>query len=131
MSDATYEPVVFQNSLGEEISNDPIWHAKRTLEQAGITLPAEQQSVAANAAAAARNDEDDDLDGDEDEKPEDYKKFDGPALKKIAKDRGIDISGFGKVGELRAALIQADVDKAAQDEVDAANSGADTGKTGA
>lgn len=126
MSD-NYEPVVFENSEGTEISNDPVWHARKTLEQYNA-LPPQLQSAAGNAA---RDDDGDDLEGDDEDRIEDYKSFDGAALKKLAKQRSLDTTGLKTVGDLRARFIELDAAERAQAEVEKANDGADSGKTGA
>lgn len=106
-----HEPVIFENSLGETISNDPIWHAQKTLEAAGIAVGQVEQNTPADP-----DDSDQEID-----KAEDYKSLDGKALKALAGEREVDITGLKTVGEVRAALVADDVAKAAKAEVDAAN----------
>lgn len=129
MAQSTEEkgPVTFLSADGEEISNDPVWHAKKTLEQAGQPFagsqPEEQQARLRQIAAA-----DDDNLGDDDDTEEakddagnrTYAELDAKGVKKEATDRGVDIKGLKKVGEVREALIAADT---AQRELDAAGNG--------
>lgn len=121
-----YEPVTFENSLGETISNDPYFLAQRTMEQYAA-LPAEQQGMHAPKGAGS-DDSDEDIDNGDTPSEKPYADLKGPALKALAADRGVDISGLTKVGEVRAALVaddeakaKAEADAAAQAEVDAAN----------
>lgn len=101
MSDK-YVPVVFEDSEGNTISNDPVYRAQQTLAAAGVSFAESQpEQLATNARAA------DDVDlGDDD--AEDYKAFDGTELKAMADERGVDRKGLKTVGELRQALISAD-----------------------
>lgn len=95
MADENYEPVVFENSLGEQISNDPVFLAQRTLEAAGLQN---------NRFAPFGGDE---------PMPGPYDDLNGKELKKLAEDREVDISGLRTVGEVRKALEADDVAKAA------------------
>lgn len=104
-----YEPVTFEDSQGNTISNDPIWLAQQTLKAAGIGDEPETE-----AEAEAEVDEDID-------KPADYKDLDAPALKALASERGVDLTGLKKVSEVRAAIVADDVRLAAEAEVEAAN----------
>ena len=103
MSDNKYEPVTFEDSEGNVISNDPVWLAKQTLKQYGV----EEQSTEASAPAASETTQTASTSDDE-SMVEDYAKFDGAALKKLAKERNVDIKGLKTVGEVRQALIAAD-----------------------
>lgn len=92
---AKHVPVTFENSLGETISNDPIFLAQRTLEAAGVTSGAERP-------------------GDhEDYMPTDYDDMDSKELKALSLERGVDIKGLKTVGQVRAALVAADDAEAA------------------
>ncbi len=124
----TEEPkyVTFEDSEGNEISNDPRWKARKVLDAAGET--AETVDVTAYEAkiaeleaqlAAARTvqhgvDEDEDLGSDDEDadKPRDYKELTGKALGSYAKERGIALKDEdGKAlsaGDVRAALIAQD-----------------------
>lgn len=86
MSDK-YQPVVFENSRGEIISNDPIYIAQKRLQDAGL-LPTQQ--------------EDESLIGVE------YKGLTAAELIALAKERGISTKGLTKASQLRAKLIEAD-----------------------
>lgn len=119
MSD-NYVPVVFEDSLGNEISNDPVWLARRTLEQYQATAGYNQGPL---VPASQQDDGDDDLDAPEG--PEDYKGLNGTALKELAAERGVDITGLTKVGQVRSALIEDDTAKAAAAELEAANTAED------
>jgi len=91
--------VVFENSQGEEISNDPRWRAEKTLREAGVEVNA-QRPVG----------DPDDMEVD----TSDYAGMKAAQLVKIAKERGVDIKGLKKVGEVRAALEKADEAEAQQ-----------------
>lgn len=84
-----YTPVIFENSLGETISNDPIFLAQRTLKAAGIT-------------GATRPDDHDEY------MPSAYDELKGSELKALALERGVDITGLKTVGQVREALTAAD-----------------------
>lgn len=126
---ADYTPVVFEDSKGNKISNDPVYLAQQTLEAAGITYaqsqPATMQSALVNASggapAAPQAPSDDDEIGDDDTPDVDadgkrtYKELDGKGLKTLAAQREVDITGLKKVGEVRAALIADDEAKANQE----------------
>ena len=121
MANSDYEPVTFLDADGNEISNDPVWHARNTLAAAGVdestvddssaelqsTIDAKNQEIAALKAALEARDT---LDADEDNKDDgdDYDKLGGKELQTLAKDRGVDIKGLRKVSEVRAALRAAD-----------------------
>lgn len=119
------EYVTFENSLGETISNDPRWLAEQTLAAAGVgsadkdaeiaELKAKLEAIESATVATASSD-DDDVE-DDDEVPTDesgartYTELDGKALKALANERQVNISGLKKVGEVRKALIAADAEK--------------------
>lgn len=110
--------VTFLNAAGEEISNDPRWHARRTLEAAGMQTPAVSSAlvdenaalkakIAELEAAAAQKsqgvEDDDPADEDDDAETQDeYSKMNGKELKAFAKEHDIDIKGLKTVGEVRA-----------------------------
>lgn len=96
-----YIPVTFENSLGETISNDPIFLAQRTLEAAGL------------GASAGRAPTDGDEAIDLEQYP--YADLKGAELKALASERGVDITGLKTVGEVRKALSDADEAAAAED----------------
>lgn len=121
MTDKNYEPVTFLDAEGNEISNDPVWHARNTLASAGVDessldsssveLQAEIDSKDAEIAALkAALEAKDSLDADEDNKDDgdDYDKLGGKELQALAKDRNVDIKGLRKVSEVRNALREAD-----------------------
>lgn len=96
MAKQQYKPVTFLNSRGETISNDPVWKAQQTIQAAG----------ADNGASDDDNlDKEPQLDADGNRT---YGELDGKELKALAEERGVDISGLKKVGEVRQALIDAD-----------------------
>lgn len=104
------EYVVFENSLGEEISNDPRWQAEKTLADAGVEVRSGAQRPA---------DHDDYI-------PTAYDSVTGTDLGKLAKSRGIEIKGR-KAGEIRADLVALDeAEEAAAAAGDADASGDDT-----
>lgn len=76
--------VTFLDAEGNEISNDPRWQARKLL---GLSSGADEEMP-------------------EDESP--YASLGGAELKKLAQERGVDIKGLKKVGEVRAALEAAD-----------------------
>lgn len=130
-----YQAVVFLDSAGNEISNDPIWHAQKRLAEAGLgDGPTPQVGVAVGIPAVPLGASDDDsIDS---ATPADldssgnrtYKELNGQELQALAKERNVDITGLKKVGEVRDALKKADADAAAQAEVDAANAATTTSK---
>jgi len=101
---AKHESVTFLSATGEEISNDPVWHAQRVLRAAGVETP----------QAAPSTEEDDDLD-DEDEPTGDYSDVKGKDLTALAKERSISLKNEDgtakKAGEVRAELIAQDAAK--------------------
>lgn len=112
MANSDYEPVVFLDADGNEISNDPVWHARNTLAAAGVdestvdnsNLQAEIEAL--KAALAAQETLDEDENGKDD--GDDYDKLDGKGLKALAKERNVDIKGMTKVSQVREALRAAD-----------------------
>jgi hypothetical protein len=90
---ATPEPVVFLWPDGTEFSNDPIWLARKRLAEFQMANP---------TAPRVPLGPDDDTDFSE------YDDMDGKALKAVANEKGVDISGLKKVGQVRAALIAFD-----------------------
>jgi len=106
--------VIFQDSNGNEISNDPRFHAIKTLENSGVSF---ENSQPEQLAQAATNSGVEKAEG-----PKDYKALDAKALKAEAKERGIETKGMTRVSELRDALAADDAEKAAQVEVENANS---------
>lgn len=122
MADNTDEDIVtFEDSEGNEISNDPRWHARRILGENphgvdNTELAAENERLRAQLAALnSTPNEDDEVDDDDEEDedtPRDYTDLTGPALAKYAKERGITTKredGSKKtVGDVRAELIELD-----------------------
>jgi len=123
MSD--YKPVVFENSLGETISNDPIYLAQKTLEAQGISFTASQpvdlQSQLASKAGsegsptegtAPADDPDAEVEDTDDDAPRDYTDLSGKALASYAKERGLSLKdedgNTKKVGAIRAELVELD-----------------------
>lgn len=119
MANSDYEPVVFLDADGNEISNDPVWHARNTLAAAGVdestvdnsNLQAEidakdAEIEALKAALAAQETLDEDENGKDD--GDNYDKLDGKGLKALAKERNVDIKGMTKVSQVREALRAAD-----------------------
>lgn len=111
------EFVTFLDAEGNEISNDPRWHAQKVLAEAGLDSNAKvdelqatvaekdaelEQLRAALAAAESIADEDDDA-----ETEDEFSKLTGPELKEAAKQRGVDIKGIRKASEVRAKLREA------------------------
>lgn len=121
---ANYEPVVFEDSQGNVISNDPVFLAQRTLRAAGITL--EDQSPKTQSATTSSDDSSESIEETSEEDRDEsgartYKELKGGDLKAYANERGVDITGMKTVGEVREALRKADADEAAAAEVNAAN----------
>lgn len=116
MTNSKSDIVTFLNAAGEEISNDPRWHAQRTLEAAGMQTPTGSSAlVDENATLRARiaeleaaqkqgvEDEDSDPeDKDDSDVDDEYSKMSGKELKAYAKENDIDIKGLKTVGEVRA-----------------------------
>jgi len=117
------EIVTFEDADGNEISNDPRWHAKQVMAATGVNVDDLQAQIAkltaerdaaldaahtsgsqAGDAGDASSDDDDKTSDDGDE----YDALNGADLKKLAGDRGVDIAGMKKVGEVREALRAAD-----------------------
>lgn len=119
MATSEYKPVVFQNSLGEEISNDPVWLAQKTLAQYGSLQQLPPAPLTARPQVTGDDEEIDE--GDTPEKT--YAEMSGKELKALAAERGVDISGLRTVGEVRKALTDDDSAKAAAQAVEDANSG--------
>ena len=119
---AKHEPVLFENSLGETISNDPFWLAEQLLansDQAGVeddkdARIAELEAQLAATAPATPPTDDDEVEDDEDDedKPRDYKELTGKPLANYAKERGLVLKNEDgtnkKVSEVRAELIALD-----------------------
>jgi len=103
---AKHEPVVFEDSRGNKISNDPVWLAEQTLKNAKAAMGAEDPT-----ASAQGTDKNNEL---IDTSP--YADMDGKALKAAASDKGVDITGLKTVGEVKAALIAFDEKTAADAE---------------
>lgn len=95
-----HKPVTFTNSLGEVISNDPIFLAQQTLARAGMGASDADQSI----------------DGDNP-----YADLGGKELKALAKERGVDITGLKTLGQVRDALVAADEESADADTSDSAD----------
>lgn len=92
---ASNDPVVFLDADGNEISNDPRFHARKFSEQE------EERRRNLENAADEEEIQTDDLDG-----------LKGAELKKVAEDEDVDISGLKKVGEVKDAIRQARLAKA-------------------
>jgi len=116
----TEDYVVFEDSQGNEISNDPRWRAARTLKNSGVDVDAQAAELEelrafkrAHEVAQAPNEftgtadveEPEDSDDDDAENP--YADVKGAELAKLAKERGIDIKGL-KAGDVRDALAAQD-----------------------
>lgn len=114
--------ITFLSADGEEISNDPVWHARKTLALYGQPFNGSQpEEQGARLKRIAANDDDNLGEDDDTEEAKDddgnrtYAELDAKAVKKEAVDRGVDIKGLTKVGQVRAALIAADSDQRALD----------------
>lgn len=111
------EVVTFEDSQGNEISNDPRWLAKQTLTEAGEDVDALKARIAELEAAQrlAEPPRDftepeptlEDEEGAADE-PDEYDSMSGAELKALAAEREVDIKGLTKVGQVRDALRAAD-----------------------
>lgn len=122
MAETKKDYVTFENSLGEEISNDPRWHAERVLADAGVEGEKDQRIAELEAAlreatgsSEVRSADDAEMEGDDDTPDVDpatgtrtYKELDSKALKALAAEREVDITGLTKVGQVRQALVDAD-----------------------
>ena len=130
MADAENDYVVFEDAEGNEVSNDPRWKAEKTLSNSGVDVAALRARIAElegqiasgatspaatmQASANLNNGDADDNDDEEEEYDLDddgnrtYEELKGKELKSLANQRGVDISGMTKVGEVRAALVEAD-----------------------
>lgn len=127
MADST-EYVVFEDSAGNEVSNDPRWRAEKLLglqkEQGVDPRDAELEELrafkAAHDVAQAPNsltgegpdeEEPDDTDAPDEENP--YASVTGKDLSSLARDRGIKIEKGMKAGDVRNALAAQDLGNAA------------------
>lgn len=109
-----YKPVTFLNSRGETISNDPVFRAQQIM--AGVKVDDSNEDITTEQV-------------DENGKRT-YGELDAKELKALASERGVDISGLKKVGEVRKALIDADA-KSSSDAAGETNTGAEpTGTPG-
>jgi hypothetical protein len=125
--------VVFEDSQGNEISNDPRWKAAKTLEAAGVEVGKSDSLTDAERAeleelrefkrtqgvAQAPNEfngtadveEQEEDDDDDEENP--YAEVKGAALATLAKERGIKLTAEDgtklKAGQVRAALADQDL----------------------
>ncbi len=123
---ADYKPVVFEDSQGNTISNDPVYLAQKVLEARGIPFNGSQhtdlESQLRQAAEGegsptdpiVHDDPDADIEESEDDEPRDYTDLSGKALGAYAKERGLslkdDEGNTKKVGAIRTELM--DLDKA-------------------
>jgi hypothetical protein len=121
----TDEIVVFEDSQGNEVSNDPRWHARRILgiqQENGIDpRDAELEELrafkAAHDVAQAPNSitdegvEDPDEDGAPDQENP-YVDVKGADLSALAKERGIEVVKGMKAGDVRNALAAQDLGRA-------------------
>lgn len=100
-----HTPVIFKDANGNLITNDPVLRAHQTLgEDISEFLTAE---VGVEDVSNQTSD-DEDIDTDP------YNELTGKELKQLASDRGVDIKGLTKVGQVRDALRAADEAKAAE-----------------
>lgn len=103
--------VVFEDSNGNEISNDPRWQAERVLkQQGGVDVDAQQaelEELRAFKAAHEVSEPPNAL-----ENAQDYSAITGDDLAKLAKERGIELTKDDgtkmKAGEVREALAAQD-----------------------
>lgn len=84
--------VVFHDSDGNEISNDPRWHHRKF---------AEQEKERLQNLESTPGDSDDEIEKDE------LDELNGRQLKKLAEEEDVDISGLTKVGQVREAIRSA------------------------
>lgn len=128
MADSNDDIVVFQNSAGEEISNDPRWHAKRVLEANGGTDPntekddiiaqlqAQLEEMQAKGLAPKGAGDDDEIETEAEQDLDEaghrtYKELQAKELADLVKTREITIEGKKTAGAARAALIADDTAK--------------------
>lgn len=126
--------VTFLNSHGEEVSNDPRWHAQRTLEAAGLdnSSQVEELHEELNAKTEQLLDKDNEIAelmrqlaeakasqgvGEEEEEESDtaedpFSTMNGTELQTFAKENNISIKGLTKVKEVREAIRAAVAAKA-------------------
>ena len=100
------DPVIFLMPDGSEVSNDPSFGFQRQAEDAASSREAELRAeIEAELRAkieAERRGEAEDADADDDN--DEFSNLGGKELKELAEERGVDISGLKKVGEVREAL---------------------------
>lgn len=104
MANETEQEVVFLNSAGEEVSNDPRWLARKTLAAYGGTTKAADFDI-----------------------PGPYDHLDGVELKALTKDRGISTKGFRKASQFRDVLEAWDEEH--DDEADSDDESDDSNKS--
>lgn len=125
MTNTKDEAVVFLNAAGEEISNDPRWLARKTLEQAGESDNAKDARIAEleakiaelEAAKTASTDESGGVEEDDNPDQENpYASVKGDDLKVLAKDRGISLRNDDgttkRASQVRDELAAQDIAKA-------------------
>jgi outer membrane protein TolC len=121
--------VIFLNSAGEEVSNDPRWKAQQLLEAAGMSASEDteelyqeldearsqlqnkdaeleelRRQLEVARSTAPQGVEDLDEDDDESEDEDKFTTMSGKELQSFAKENGHDIKGLKTVGEVRARL---------------------------
>lgn len=123
MAKDKYEPVVFLDSAGNEITNDPVVKARQTLSAMGVgsderdaEIESLLQQLAALQESQSQSDDDEDDDESSDSEDEengqgtqtiDLESMDGKQLKAFAGERNIDITGLTKVSEVRTRIAEA------------------------
>lgn len=110
-----YNPVVFEDSRGNIISNDPNYKAFEQLRSAGL-LPNAEDDTRSHGV----DDSDDEVEtGDNEPGVEDYTSVKGKDLAELAQERGINLKNEDgsakKAGEVREALMEQDREAAAAD----------------
>lgn len=117
MAETEEDPiVVFELPDGTEVSNDPRWHARRTLAAEGVDVDAMQAKIAELQAQieAANAAKDEDIEDTDEDAAGDYADVKGKDLVNLAKERNIELTVEGKkltAGQVREALRAQDAAK--------------------
>ena len=105
-------PVIFNLADGTEVSNDPSFRYKAFLAQ-----EAEREAELERLNALSQDGPGEPAKVDQPAEDE-YTNLPGKELKELANQRGVDLTGLTKVGQVRQALRNADALAAAGDEDD-------------
>jgi hypothetical protein len=128
MAQDTEDYVLFEDSVGNVVSNDPRWKAAQTLKASGVDVDQVSRDAAeleelrafkrAHEVAQAPNEFTGTADVEEPEDDEDddaenpYADVKGKDLSALARERGIEVVKGMRAGDVRQALAAQDLGKA-------------------